>query len=339
MSKIFTRATVSGSTLAGSALKSSLTTLWDALNSFGITDSSRATVTTSATLVTTQCGLLLVDCTSGNITLTLPTSGAATDDAIYNIRRIDSGSNTLSVQRGGTDTLEGATTAISIAAGGILGVQMPAGGTNWRVTNQSNVTSFVQGLLSSANAAAARATLEVITRMPYVAGRYYTAPFNMRAQQGGSLTVASNTLYLIPYRQEITGSMAALSIAIGTGAAGNVRLGLYADSAGTPGALIATAGTISTSTTGVKDVAYTANIPAGNYWLAAQFDAAPSVNVYDGTLSSPQVEAVLGLPGGANFTLDFYLGYSVAATYASGLPASITSPTLIYKVPVIAAKA
>lgn len=203
----------------------------------------------------------------------------------------------------------------------------------------AHVSTFAATVLDDTTAAAARATLEVITRMPYVAGRYYTAPFNMRAQQGGSLTVAANTLYLIPYRQEITGSMAALSIAIGTAVAGNVRLGLYSDSAGVPGSLIATAGTASTASTGIKDVAYTSSIPAGNYWLAAQFDAAPSVNVYDGTLSSPQVEAVLGLPGGANFTLDFYLGYSVAATYASGLPASITSPTLLYKVPVIAAKA
>ena len=132
MSKLFTRATVSGASLSGANLKAALTALWDALNTAGLTDSTRTTVTATGTLATTQCGLLLVDATSGNIVLTLPSSGATTDDAIYNIRRIDSTANTVTVQRGGTDTIDGGTSLL-VPALGVLELQMPAGATQWRV--------------------------------------------------------------------------------------------------------------------------------------------------------------------------------------------------------------
>ena len=153
MSKLFTRASVVGSTLSGAALKSVLTAIADALNSFGLQEGTRSTVTTSSTLTITQCGLLLVDATSASITLTLPSSGATTDDAVYEIRRIDSSANTVSVQRGGTDTLEGATTAVSVQAGGVLKLQMPAGATNWRITKLSGATS--SGALAQTGVSAA----------------------------------------------------------------------------------------------------------------------------------------------------------------------------------------
>ena len=195
MSKLFTRATVTGSTLSGATLKSSLTTLWDALNGMGFTDASRVTVTATATLVTTQCGLLLVDCTSGNITLTLPTSGAATDDAVYNIRRIDATANTLNILRGGTDTLEGAATAVSVAAGGILGLQMPAGGTNWRVFNRANASdpdSRIQ--LQSATAFTSTGTAPTYVLTPIPAITAYTANQRFRVSAHAAGTTGSNTL-------------------------------------------------------------------------------------------------------------------------------------------------
>lgn len=142
MSKLFTRATVSGASLSGANLKSVLTTLWDALNSLGITDASRTTVTSSASLVSTQCGLLLVDATSASIVLTLPTSGSATDDLVYSVRRIDSSTaNSVTVVRGGTDTIEGSTSAILIPPGGSTKIQMPGGATNWRVLSASGGTA------------------------------------------------------------------------------------------------------------------------------------------------------------------------------------------------------
>lgn len=141
MAKLITRASVAGATLSGPNTKGAFTGIWDALNSAGLSDQPRSTITTSATLATTQCGLLLVDATSGSVVLTLPTSGSATDDAIYTIRRIDNGANSVTVQRGGTDTIEGGTATVLIPPGGSTELQLPGGSTNWRICMASGGTA------------------------------------------------------------------------------------------------------------------------------------------------------------------------------------------------------
>lgn len=140
MSKLHTRASVAGTTLSGPNTKATNLALWDALRTVGVTDSDRLTVTATATLTTTQCGWLEVDCTSGNVVLTLPTSGTTTDEAEYRIRRIDSTSNSLTVQRGGSDTVEGGTTAVSIGALQQVDFKLPAGTNNWRVAARGGST-------------------------------------------------------------------------------------------------------------------------------------------------------------------------------------------------------
>jgi hypothetical protein len=83
----------------------------------------------------------LVDCTAGSVVLTLPTSGTSTDEAEYRIRRIDSvGANTLTVQRVGTDLLEGATTSVTIGTGGQVDFKLPAGASNWRILARGGAT-------------------------------------------------------------------------------------------------------------------------------------------------------------------------------------------------------
>jgi hypothetical protein len=143
MTKLFTRASVAGASLSGANLKASLIALWDALSTIGLTDTNRITVTASATLLTTQCGILLVDCSAGSVVLTLPTSGSASDEAEYRIRRIDTAfANSLTIQRGGSDTIEGLTTGMSVSAGGQVDFKMPAGATSWRVTGRGGGTAL-----------------------------------------------------------------------------------------------------------------------------------------------------------------------------------------------------
>lgn len=140
MAKIFSRATVSGATLSGASLKTALTTLWDALQTIGVTDSSRTTVTATGSLTVAQCGGVNVDATSGSIVLTLPASGTSTDEAVFNFRRIDSSANTVTVQRAGADTIEGAT-SFTIPAKGCTDIQLPAGSTTWRIASLSGSTA------------------------------------------------------------------------------------------------------------------------------------------------------------------------------------------------------
>ena len=134
MSKLFTRAAfVAAAGYPGATALTQRGLLWDALQTLGLTDSNRATVTATANLTLAQCGLLLVDATAGNVVLTLPTASAAADEAIYLIRRIDATANTVTVQRASTDTIEGAATALAVLPAGMLELQLPAGSTNWRV--------------------------------------------------------------------------------------------------------------------------------------------------------------------------------------------------------------
>ena len=194
MSKLFSRATVTGTTLAGATLKTSLTALWDALNTIGITDSTRSTVTASATLATTQAGLVPVDCTSASVTLTLPTSGTTTDELEYDIRRVDSSANTLTVQRGGTDTIDGAT-GWTVPPGGILKIKMPAGGTNWRITNVSAASPATQA--NTAFTTTGSAAAYVLTPTPQIAAlaanQRFRVKFSFSTTGASTLAVSGTT--------------------------------------------------------------------------------------------------------------------------------------------------
>lgn len=141
MTKLFTKATVTGTSLLGSSSKPMLTALWDALNSLGATDATRTTITATATLTATQTGLRLIDATSGAITLTLQASGTAGDDTRLELRRIDSTvANAVTIQRAGADTIEGGT-SITLPAGSSATLMLPAGSSNWRVLNISGSTA------------------------------------------------------------------------------------------------------------------------------------------------------------------------------------------------------
>jgi hypothetical protein len=152
MAKLFSRATVSGSSLPGAPLKAALTALWDALNSAGFTDVARTSITgTGGTLATTQCGFLQVDASGGNVSRTLPASGSGSDDAIYIFHRTDGTGNTAVISANGTDTIAGAA-SISIPPSGQIELQLPAGSTTWRVIGMSGPTAQASRNVISASA-------------------------------------------------------------------------------------------------------------------------------------------------------------------------------------------
>jgi len=69
---------------------------------------------TSNYTITSSDYQILVDATGGNITLNLPAVSSVYDATlgvgiIYSIKRMDASGNTITVQRAGSDTIDGAT--------------------------------------------------------------------------------------------------------------------------------------------------------------------------------------------------------------------------------------
>lgn len=214
---------------------------------------------------------------------------------------------------------------------------------NDSLTLDSGLSAVSYGLVSAVNPSlpnslVTRSTLGIVTNWPIKTGRYYNPAIVV--VPSGTGVPGGGTTYYIPYIQTETRSMAAISVSVTTGAAGNVRLGLYTNNDGLPAALIATAGTASTAATGIKDIAYTTLIPTGFYWLAFQHDAAATFRMTNWQGVAPPFGNTFGV--GTDFTsANTTAFYTEAVAYAAGLPATAT-PTAGFlgtSVPVIFVKA
>ncbi|WP_349321659.1 hypothetical protein [Asticcacaulis sp. MM231] len=140
------------------------------------------------------------------------------------------------------------------------------------------------------------------------AGGKRIGPIGMTTTSNAAVT--ANRLYVVPVAVPYDLTVA-LNVRVTTGASGTVRLGIYADNQGQPGALVVDAGTLTTTTAGVLALAISQPLGAGIYWLAAVFNAAPSVNM--------AVSAAMGHDS-ASATSATVTGYYRAFTYAA-LPA------------------
>lgn len=68
-------------------------------------------LTTTGSLTADQAGIVSLSAAAGNVTRTLPAANAANGVPIrFDLVRTDSSANTLTIQRAGSDTIEGATT-------------------------------------------------------------------------------------------------------------------------------------------------------------------------------------------------------------------------------------
>lgn len=80
--------------------------LWDLIQTLGVGVKSVAAGTTGLTQA--DAGLVLIDATAGNVILNLPAANAAIG-ALFQFKRIDSSANTVTINRAGADTIDGAT--------------------------------------------------------------------------------------------------------------------------------------------------------------------------------------------------------------------------------------
>ena len=104
-------------------------------------------------------------------------------------------------------------------------------------------------------------------------------------------------------------------------AASTVRLGIYNDSAGRPGSLLVDAGTVDSSTIGVKTITISQALSPGVYWLAGcSQGGAPSVRLY-ADLALPTGGLSRNQLGAASFNS----GGVYVDSVAGALPASFNS--------------
>lgn len=81
-------------------------------------------------------------------------------------------------------------------------------------------------------------------------------------------TVTANVLYAIPLSVYRLQALTKIGLRVGTAAAGNARIGLYADSKnGQPGALIVDSGSFSVNTAAVIETTISKTVDVGTYWL------------------------------------------------------------------------
>lgn len=155
--------------------------------------------------------------------------------------------------------------------------------------------------------------------------RWYTAPNTGTALTTGAPT--ANTLRAIPLIVPDTMTFDAIAINVTTLLSGNARLGIYADNGNLyPGSLVLDAGTVSTTTTGVKSITINQTLNPGLYWLVLVSSAAPTIRCF-------AVASMIPIMGFDN-TLGTAPGlfYTVAFTYAAlpgTYPASATVGTAV----------
>lgn len=104
-------------------------------------------------------------------------------------------------------------------------------------------------------------------------GSVFTTGYSYGPQTGTPSSSAATAGQLHAYPLIINRASQAfdrIGINVNTGATGStVRLGIYADSGGLPGALLVDAGTVDTATAGDKVLTIAQTLSRGRYWVAA----------------------------------------------------------------------
>jgi hypothetical protein len=268
------------------------------------------TATKTADYTAAVRDLVLVDTTSGSVTVTLPTGAAAGDPV--GIRRLSAGINTLTVQRGSSDTIAvgtGTATSITLTLQDRTVVLESDGAGSWTpVAGYQSLTSLdahFQGSLAS--------------------GQYYH-PVSA-GSSGTSSTLANGSLRVAPFfvPNSVTLSRIGAEITSAGDAGCKLRLGIYADDGtGYPGALVLDAGTIAGDSVAVQEITISQALSPGLYWIGGAVQLVtvtqPTVRT-TGTWTPPvSIRAGTTIPSaGASM-----IGY-VHGSVSGALPSSFTA--------------
>lgn len=164
--------------------------------------------------------------------------------------------------------------------------------------------------------------VSAVTGPGYASGNYHQGLGWSGGGGATTLTVTANRLYAKVFVCLSSETFTKIGIEVTTGAGTNARLGIYSSSNGRPGSLLLDAGTVSTATTGEKEVTISQALPAGTYFLGAVFDNTPIVRAVAST--GPVMSALIGATDPDNTTA--LAGFYVAHAFGA-LPSTFGSVT------------
>ena len=156
----------------------------------------------------------------------------------------------------------------------------------------------------------------------YTSGVYYTTPFchNFITQ-----SLSANSVYYSPIAIGSRVGILSLAARVSTASAGSaVRLGIYNNNNCRPGSLILDAGTIDSTTTGVKEITLgsTLYLNPGWYWFTHFSSGAATLDSMNGSL-------LTGLIGNSVVATSQVTGLRATLAY-SALPATAYLGSLLY---------
>ena len=154
----------------------------------------------------------------------------------------------------------------------------------------------------------------------YASGRYYTT---QNIHNTITQTLATNNLYYLPVYIAAYIQIIAIAARVSTALAGTCRLGIYDNSNGLPSNRILDAGTIDTSSTGVKELAVSSlYLKAGWHWFTVFAGNAATFDSTNGTISN-------GIIGNSIVTTTQVTGLRATLTYTT-LPTVAPLTSLLY---------
>ncbi|MBB2956778.1 hypothetical protein [Pseudoclavibacter helvolus] len=171
-------------------------------------------------------------------------------------------------------------------------------------------------------------------RNPRRRNRWYSVP-NASATEPARTNL--NNLHAIPVSFEALTVISDLAVSVITAQpGGSVRLGVYADDAGAPGARLVDAGSVAVTSEGEKTVALAAplRLVAGDYWLCYVVQGAANVALVGAPGMSMGVPAqtATGALNGATVVVTGVSG-ALPATFGTLVSSSTTTARVAYRVP------
>jgi len=150
-------------------------------------------------------------------------------------------------------------------------------------------------VLTTQGSAADPTFADIPLQLPFVSSRYYAG---ITTALGAAYGLTANRLYAAPFLVHRQTAFDRIAVNVATADAGkSVRLGIYDDSSGLPGALKLDAGAVSVGATGEAFITISQTLPPAWYWLALASES--GVAQIDSSLAPAAVQFGLTAVGDA----------------------------------------